>query len=50
MSTKDIPTLRAMHRATHLRESLWSDIANTLELFQNDDFEKVVTLRVWKEF
>lgn len=44
VSCKDIPTLRAMHLATHLDESLWSTIADVLEGFEGD-----TTLRVWTQ-
>lgn len=58
VSTKDIPVLRAMHRATRAtshQTSLWSEIADTLERLQGDaelagDYDKEVTLKVWTEF
>lgn len=50
VSTKDIPTLRAMHLATSLTHSLWNDIADTLERLQGDDYEKEVTLKIWVEY
>lgn len=50
VSTKDIATLHAMHRATHQKESLWSDIVHTLETLCGDDFANEITLVIWKEF
>lgn len=49
VSTKDIPTLRAMHRASGLKVSLWSEIADTLERLQGED-EDAVTINIWPEF
>lgn len=43
---KDIPTLRAMHAATHQSVSLWSEIADALERLDNDGSH----LRIWTEF
>lgn len=48
VSTKDIPTLRAMHRSTHLAASLWSEMADALESLQGEEDE--ISIRVWTEF
>lgn len=49
ISATDIPKLRAMHAATHLECSLWSEIADALEkLGDSDDPE--IKIRVWTEF
>lgn len=50
VSTKDIKKLRAMHLATHQKKSLWSEMADTLERLQGDDYEKEVTIKVWVEY
>lgn len=46
VETKDIPTLRAMHAATHCDTSLWSEIADTLERLDDEDAK----LKIWTEF
>ena len=48
--TTDIPKLRAMHAATHLNASLWSDIADALERLQGDADDAEIKIRVWTEF
>lgn len=50
VSTKDVSTLRAMHRARGSEKSLWSEMADTLERLQGDDYDKEITLKVWTEF
>ena len=50
VSTKDLPVLRAMHRATHNKESLWNDIANALERLQGEDYAHDVSIKVWVEY
>ena len=50
ITSKEIPMLRAMHRATRLDNSLWNDIADTLERLQGDDCSKDVSIKVWTEF
>lgn len=50
VSTSDLNLLKAMHRASRLEKSLWSEIADTLDRLQGNDFEKVVTLKVWTEY
>jgi hypothetical protein len=52
ISTADLNMLHAMHRAATRgrdrdEETLWSDIARTLERLQGDDYEKVVSIKVW---
>lgn len=48
VSSDKINMLRAMHRATQLKESLWSEIADALERLGGDDME--VTLKIWTEY
>lgn len=50
ISTKYVPVLRAMHKATHLSESLWNDIADLLEHLQGNDYDKEVSIKVWVEY
>jgi hypothetical protein len=50
VSTKDIATLKAMHRATRQEKSLWSEMADTLERLRGEDYDKEVTIRVWTEY
>lgn len=49
VTSSHIHTLRAMHRATQLKESLWSEIADKLDSLQGDD-PTMVTIKVWTEF
>ncbi len=50
VSAAQIPVLRAMHRATRLEKTLWSDIADALERLQDGDYESDVSIRVWVEY
>ena len=50
ITSKDIPTLRAMHRATRLKDSLWNDIADALERLRGDDYQNEVSIKVWVEY
>lgn len=50
LSTNDLQTLRAMHAATTLKESLWSDIADILGRLQGEDYVKTVSIKVWTEY
>jgi hypothetical protein len=50
ISLADISTLKAMHRATRLENSLWSDIADTLERVSGDGGTTDTKLRVWTEY
>lgn len=50
VSSTQIPVLNAMHAATRQKESLWGDIAATLERLQGEDYEKEVKLRIWTEY
>lgn len=47
VSSNQIALLRAMHRATHLKKSLWSEIADTLERLSPN---KEVKIKVWAEY
>lgn len=49
VSTNDLDKLRAMHLATHLSDSLWSDIAEVLERLQGDSIEEF-SIKVWAEY
>ena len=49
VSSDQIKTLRAMHRATGHQVSLWGYIAETLERLQGDSHDPV-SIRVWTEF
>ena len=46
VSATDVPKLRAMHAATHLNSSLWSEIADALERLDDEE----IKLRIWTEF
>lgn len=46
VSTTEIKILRAMHRATGLKESLWSEIADTLERLRGDDCDREIKLEI----
>ncbi len=50
VSTKDIDMLRAMHRAVDNTDTLWGEIADTLERLQGDDYDKEVSLRIWTQY
>jgi hypothetical protein len=51
VSTDDINTLQAMHRACGRRDqTLWGEIAETLNRLQGDDPERKVTLEIWPEY
>lgn len=45
VSTRDLPVLRAMHRASGHDRSLWLAMIDVLEGFEGD-----TTLRVWTQF
>lgn len=49
VSTDDINTLQAMHRAVHQERSLWGEIAETLNRLQGDDPSRHVTLEIWTD-
>ena len=48
IGASDLRTLRAMHDATHLKESLWAEIADTIETLTGDNPE--LKIKVWTEF
>lgn len=50
LSTDDIKMLRAMHAASGRTDSLWNDIASTLERLLGDDYDQKISIRVWTAF
>lgn len=50
VSSKDVGMLRAMHRATGEKASLWLDIAEKLSSLQGDDYDREVILEIGTEY
>lgn len=50
VKSSDLYALHAMHRVTGQKESLWNDIAETIERLGGDDGTTEVKLRIWTEY
>ena len=50
VKSSDLYALRAMHRVSGCKESLWSEIADTIERMSGDDGTTDTKIRIWTEY